>query len=147
MLEYFGDPAALEAGDSCQGCDVCLHYKWQAVAPSAARTRKEVNKTGLTDTVMETVKLYQAGTPAPDIAKIRSLGVSTVLGHLLTWYAHGGNFRLEEYITSEQERLILEAMACCEDYTRLGQVKAELPEEISYEQIRMVIAKIQRVRL
>lgn len=146
ILEYFGDPAALDVGDSCQGCDICLNYQWQAVAPSVARAKKEVNKTGLTDTVRETVKMYQSGTPAVGIAKIRSLGVSTVLGHLLSWYVQGGDFRFEEHITRDQERLVLEAMARCEDYTRLGQIKAELPEEISYEQIRMVMAKIQRTR-
>ena len=147
ILEYFGDPAAADMTGSCQGCDMCLRYQWQPATPGIVQAKKEAGKNGLTDTVRETVKLYRAGTAPPGIAKIRSLGVSTVFGHLLTWYVHGGDFRIEEHISQEQERLILAAMARCEDYTRLGHIKAELPEEISYEHIRMVIAKIKRMRL
>ena len=78
------------------------------------------------------------------IAKIRSLGLSTILGHLIDWYAFGGNFAMYDFITPAEEKSIRLAIAKVGSSQKLSPIKKELPEEISYEKIRMVIAKMQR---
>ena len=155
ILEYFGDESVRKMNGLCQGCDVCLDYKWPGdtsplnnfvtfESPSAKRRKK---KSGLADTVQESVKLYQQGKSTEQIAKIRSLAQNTVLGHLLKWYALGGEFRIEDYVSKEVQSKILQAMSRAEDITRLAQIKEQLPESITYEQIKVVVAKIQRVKL
>lgn len=144
ILKYFGDPNISKPEDSCNSCDICLNFKWQTNPLPVSKPKPTSN---ITNTTMETVKLYQSNKTIQDIAKIRSLGVSTILSHLLTWYIDGGDFRIEEHITPEQEKTVIKAMAKAEDYTRLSPIKSELPDDITWEHIRMVIAKIQRIRL
>lgn len=151
ILEYFADPDLEKYGNNCQSCDVCLNYKWQA-APIEPRARKRHQrfielKSDALNTVGETVKLYKQNYTVEQIAKARSLGVSTIFGHLIKWYLAGGGFSIEKFITREEESQILFAMSEAEDYQKLKSIKDQLPEEISYEKIRMVMAKIQRIEL
>lgn len=147
ILNYFNDPAGNKSQLSCGGCDVCLNFKWTNAVPlgSERSARKERNET--TDTVRETVKLYQNNYSLEQIAKIRSLGVSTIFTHLIKWYLDGGELAIEKLITREEESLILSAMSRAEDYRRLSSIKTELPVKVSYEKIRLVLAKIQKMEL
>jgi hypothetical protein len=43
--------------------------------------------------------------------------------------------------------MVLTAMAKADDYTKLTPIKEHLPEDFSWEKIRMVIAKIHRILL
>ncbi|MEK7084379.1 MAG: helix-turn-helix domain-containing protein, partial [Patescibacteria group bacterium] len=99
----------------------------------------------LSETVQETVRLYQQGFAPSRIAAARTMAESTIYGHLLRWYESGGDLKLEDLITREEERQILHAMADAEDYTKLKPIKDKLPEEISYEKIRMVVAKVRKI--
>lgn len=151
ILEYFADPDLKKYDKNCQSCDVCLNYKWQSV-PIEPRARKRHQRfseleSAILSTVDETVKLYKQNYTIEKIAKARSLGVSTIFGHLIKWYLAGGEFPIEKFITREEERRILFAMSKAEDYQKLRSIKDQLPEEISYEKIRLVMAKIQRIEL
>jgi len=97
---------------------------------------------------METVNMYKEGKTIEQISKIRSLGVTTIFQHLTRWYVEDdGALPVEEFVTPEQEKQILQAMSEAEDYTKLSPIKVKLPDDISYEQIRLVMAKIQKVKL
>lgn len=160
ILEYFSDPDLKNYSSNCQGCDVCLNFKWQNEDddedPEEKIYREEIGsnfiikdekKETLSDTVLETVKLYKLNYDLDQIAKMRNLGQSTIFGHLIKWYSQGGEFELEKFITREEERQILVAMSKAENYQKLKPIKDRLPESISYEKIRLVIAKIQRINL
>ena len=152
ILEYFDDPKAKEGMEQCGGCDICLDYKWEdgqvgSSSESASRKKVERGNSELSGTVMETVGLYQKGHSVEEIAKIRTVAKGTVLGHLISWYIAGGEFDFESHITPEEEILVLSAMSEAEDYQRLKSIKEKLPEEISYEKIRLVVAKIQKINL
>ncbi len=151
LLEYFGDPAVKNHSGNCGGCDVCLDYKWDKsnVAENEGEkktAKKKVKRQSgeIFGTVLETVQLYQQNYAPGAIAKIRSLGVSTIFNHLIEWYEAGGNFRLEEFLDSETEKQILQAIEKVGSLEKLSPIKKELSAEISYEQIRMVIAKKRR---
>lgn len=150
ILKYFDDPDYSASGENCKGCDVCLGWKKKNASKenfSERKNRKTRNADVLSGTVLETVKLYSKGYDAERIAKIRSLGMSTIFEHLVKWYAGGGDFNVEKYVSPAEEKEILSAMSKTGSYQFLSAIKERLPESIGYEKIRMVIAKIQRIKL
>jgi ATP-dependent DNA helicase RecQ len=151
LLEYFGDPAVKNHSGNCKGCDVCLDFKWEKtpeeVAIKKAKKSLSANQQPLavdSDTVMETVKLYQQKYSALQIAKARSLGVSTIFNHLTRWYAEGGDLDVRDFVTAEEEEKILTIARETSGPGRLSAIKEKLGENISYEQMRLVFAKRQR---
>lgn len=151
LLEYFGDPAVKNHSGNCAGCDVCLDYKWEKSAKSQdgeikkdrmRKVKKSSDELGAT--VLESTKLYQQKFSVEKIAKIRSLGISTVMGHLLEWYRAGGDLKVEDFVSAEEEQLVLKTIADSKGFQRLKEIKEKLGDEISYEQIRLVLAKRQR---
>ncbi len=145
ILSYFNDEAISELSENCASCDICLNYQWKTSVLLRARRDRKTSSDELSDTIGETVRLYQAGSSVDDIASMRSLGVSTIFNHLIRWYAAGGELPLEQFITKEEEQMVLTAMAKADDYTKLTPIKEHLPEDFSWEKIRMVIAKIHRI--
>ncbi|MEK7158961.1 MAG: RecQ family ATP-dependent DNA helicase [Patescibacteria group bacterium] len=101
----------------------------------------------LPETCLKTVDLYKQKFSLEQIAKIRQFGVSTIFGHLIRWYASGGELNFSDFVSVEEQKLILAALATAGDDLKLKPIKEKLPETISYEKIKLVIAKVQRVRL
>lgn len=148
ILEYFADPDLENYQDNCGGCDVCMNYKWDnAAAPRQTQGKRKKRREQVSNTIMETIKLYKQDYTPEQIAKARSLGVTTIYTHLINWYLEGGNLEIEKFVTKDEESQILNAMAKVEDYQRLSPIKEHLPEDISYEKIKLVVAKIQRIKL
>lgn len=150
MLEYFGDPSVKNHSGNCKGCDVCLGYKWEKsqisddgeVKKKRSKTKRVPGFVG--GTVLETAKLYKQKFSPEKIAKIRSLGVTTIFNHLIEWYLSGGEFAIDEFLKKEEEKMILEAISKIGSSEKLSPIKSVLPPEISYEKIRMAIAKEMR---
>ncbi len=131
---------------------MCLDFKWPSAAESQNINYGKDNfivegeqLETLSDTVLETVKLYKLKYSLGQIAKMRNLGQCTIFGHLIKWYSQGGELETEKFITREEERQVLVAMSKAENYQKLKPIKDYLPESISYEKIRLVIAKIRRI--
>lgn len=143
ILEYFDDQDKRAHNNNCQGCDVCLN--WQRKPQDQGVITLQSQSSAMSDTVLETVNFYKQGRDPEAIAKIRSLAVDTVLGHLVTWYLAGGDFKIEQLITSEEERQVLLAMAKADDYQKLRSIKDQLPDDFSYGKIKLVIAKIRKI--
>lgn len=148
LLEYFGDPAVEESSDNCGGCDVCMGFKWDKYPQdeedekkNKIRTKNRKTSARESYTIMETVKLYQQKFSVERIAKARSLGISTIYNHLTQWYAEGGELSVEDLVSPEQEKIILEAMDKKHGFQRLKEIKERVGEEISYEQIRLILTK------
>lgn len=142
LLEYFGDPAVQTQSANCGGCDVCLEYKWEK-SPEAQLKKAAAKlkpKAGESLTIKETVKLYQQKYSPQQIAKARSLGVSTIFSHLTQWYAEGGALNVEDLVPQEVQQLIL-AIVKKGGFQKLREIKEQVGEEISYEQIRLVLTK------
>ncbi|HUT21809.1 MAG TPA: RecQ family ATP-dependent DNA helicase [Candidatus Bipolaricaulota bacterium] len=151
ILEYFNDPAARQLNHDCQGCDVCLEWEKNSRLPDEKEIPDQVGNDGnlveLSETVAQTINLYKQNYSMEQIAKARSLGESTIFGHLIKWYLAGGEIDLDNMITRDEENLILSAMAAADDYRFLSAIKRHLPEEIGYEKIKLVLAKIKRIEL
>ncbi|HCP08408.1 MAG TPA: hypothetical protein DIT25_01245 [Candidatus Moranbacteria bacterium] len=144
ILEYFDDPELKHMEKNCQGCDVCLKWKKKAENESGSFYQK-VKRQLLSGTVKESVNLYQKGYAPEQIARMRSLGVPTIMNHLIDWYATGGELNIENLITPLEEGKIMTAIAKAGSTERLNPIKEFLPEEISYEKIKLVVAKMKRL--
>ncbi len=152
LLKYFGDPVAATHSGNCNGCDICLDYKWEKSEKTEEEIKaaggkvKKVKKTKaeLGGTILESVKLYQQELSVEKIAKIRSLGVSTVYNHLTQWYLAGGELVVADFVSSVDEKLINDVLDNSTGFQGLKMIKEKLGENISYEQIRLVFAKRQR---
>lgn len=148
ILRYFGDPQYSKSKKNCGGCDICLGWKKNSVVDVSEEIGKKKSirkeKGELGGTVLETVGLYQKGYDAGRIAKARSLGVSTIFEHLIRWYESGGDFDISRYVSAQEEKMILLAIPKADKVKFLSSIKTQLPEEVGYEKIRMVLAKRKR---
>ena len=150
ILKYFGDPAVNDFDNGCKSCDICLGHKWSSESKDKAIVEKNIKTSGngeMSGTIMETVKLYQEKQTIDEIAKIRSISERTVFGHLLSWYIAGGDFKVDDFITKDEEKQVFEAMGKVDDLSKLTPIKEQLPEDFEWEKIKIVVAKIQRIRL
>lgn len=147
ILDYFGDTHS-QIGANCGGCDNCLGYKWKVAQTTGAKRAATVkqqpqNPDELSGTILETVTLYAKGKSPNEIARIRSLAQTTIMGHLATWYTVGGDFRIDEYLAPADEKLVRAVLPQIQNTDFLKPIKSKLPDSISYETIRLVIAKVQ----
>lgn len=146
ILEYFHDPEA-EHMRQCQGCDRCLNFKWDK-SPVQKKARKNAwakDRGDLSGTILETVKLYESGKNPDQIAKIRNLGHITIMSHLSQWFAAGGNFDYAAFVSPKVEKQV-QAVIAKLGFEKLAPVKGALPASISYDQIKLVLAKAERIK-
>lgn len=144
ILKYFDDPEYSKEKHDCRGCDVCL--KWKKKKEESALgdvSHKEAKRQLIGGTVKETTRLFNQGHAPMAIAKMRSLGESTIMGHLIDWYAAGGEVEIERLVSSCEEDQIVEVITNVRTQ-RLKPIKELLPDSISYEKIRLVLAKLKR---
>lgn len=92
------------------------------------------------NTRQETFKLYKEGLSPAEIAAARSLTVQTIEKHL-THFVSSGEIDLHDLVSLEKQRLIEEALKAGQ--RKLGEVKAELGENISYGEIHYVRAALK----
>ncbi len=145
ILEYFNDPELKNSAENCHGCDVCLGWK---VDRAKQKKNKLIQKKGfISATIEETVRLYNKQYTYQKIAKKRGLGETTVLNHLIEWYKTGGNLKTAEFISSYEEQKIETVISKIISVQKLKPIKEKLPVEISYEKIKLILAKMEREKL
>lgn len=93
-----------------------------------------------TETHLVTYNLYKEGLSLDEIAKERGLTRFTVENHMIKCIEQGLEIDFSQFVTEEQEQLILDAINQVGN-TLLKPIKEALPEEISYTAIKIVIAK------
>jgi len=88
-----------------------------------------------------TLKLWESGLKADEIAAERGYAISTIMGHLAK-YISTGEISLEEFVTPEKIATIEELFNECGPIG-LGEARDILGEEYSYDELRMVKATIR----
>jgi ATP-dependent DNA helicase RecQ len=86
--------------------------------------------------------LWQDGKTIGDIATARGLSCSTITGHLVELIQQGRNIDLDRILTAERRAVILRAAAQAGG-DRLTPIKALLPPDVSFDEIRLVLAQQQ----
>ena len=116
---------------------------------SVKKIRSSYGKIGLTgdnkvpDTIEETTKYLQKGKNIQQIAEERELAVSTIESHLAKAIKRN-LIQIEEIIPMEKARKLAEYFPEDLDEVRLAYIKEIAPPEISYGELRMVLAWLQK---
>lgn len=100
-------------------------------------------KPGKIDTKAETFKLFEQGLSTSDIATVRKLAVSTIEGHL-AYFIQEGLIRIDQLVN--REKLVLIEPVIKDQFDKpLTEIKNALGENVSYGEIRFVIASIRNL--
>jgi ATP-dependent DNA helicase RecQ len=140
ILDYFGDPEPPLATRCCDNCE----RKRTAVRPTnlgsaSTRSPARVPLIGLSGTVSETLTLFRAGRCPAAIAAEREISEGTVYNHLAALIERGV-LQVGEVVSKKRRRRILAAWRAEGGADHLSPIKQRLPEEISYGEIRCVLA-------
>lgn len=118
-----------------------INYKAE-LKPSSVQGMRRVASQRVTDTVDETRQLLVQGMGAQEIADVRGLKIGTIFNHLASLIEQE-KIAVED-VVDEQERQLIEAAVQEVGSFYLSPIKARLPEEVSYGEIRCVVAWMQK---
>ncbi|MEO6329792.1 MAG: helix-turn-helix domain-containing protein [Ginsengibacter sp.] len=135
-VDKYGDDILLAVEEYCTRNN--LKTSMAAKEENPKRDRKQNGAETKTDTKSLSYNLFKEGKSVTEIAKERNFAVSTIEGHL-AWYVGNGDIDLNKMVTSEKQLLITEA-AKSYGITNHKTLKDNLPENISYSEIRFVLA-------
>ena len=112
----------------------------RAPGPADPAVQKWRGRAARSDTVAETLALHRRGLAPAQIAQARGLSVRTVVEHLARLIA-SGEVELESVVAAE---VIARVRAVAQEIgtERLAPIKERLPDTISYEEIRCVVAAL-----
>ena len=91
------------------------------------------------DSEKTTLELFQSGKAIEEIAKERNLAISTIYDHLYRLVVNN-NLSSSEFISESIINQILEAKSKLQDTSKLKEIKGILPDEITYNEIKCVLA-------
>ncbi|NMA49715.1 MAG: DNA helicase RecQ, partial [Tissierellia bacterium] len=107
----------------------------RAEKPKRSRSRED-----LKERYTETYNYYLKDLSLKEIAQIRNFTVSTILQHLSKVEDSGKEIDWDKFIDKEKEQLILETIKSV-GTNGLKAIKEDLPEDYSYDDIKLVIVK------
>lgn len=93
----------------------------------------------LTDSANSTAKLYKKGYSIEQICQMRKLKTSTIEDHLVELAMNDSSFKIEPFVSSEEQQQILNAVEAYE--TKRLRTLHEILPHISYFQLRLTLAK------
>jgi hypothetical protein len=134
--EKYGDDILDAVQDYCSRNNLESNMHAKDAAPK--RERKEKSQEEKTPTNITSFNLYKEGTSIEDIAKIRNFTVGTIEGHLAPFVVNG-EIDINDIIREAKQILIKEAVKI-HGRESTKTLKENLPEDISYGEIRMVLA-------
>ncbi len=142
-ISGFGDAKAEKYG--LQFLDIIIRYcnehdltsKVDEKVPK--RERKEKSTTPKVDTKQESFKLHKEGKSIAEIAAIRNLTTTTIETHLSHFVAIG-EIKIDELVNRKKITQIEQVLNEKKDDETLTSVKEKLSNDISYGEIKMVMA-------
>lgn len=134
--EKYGDDILEAVRDYCNRVGLESNMDAKEVNPRKERKRKSVGDK--TPTNLISFNLFKEGKTIEEIAKERNMVPNTIEGHLTTFIADG-KIDVNEFVSPEKQTLIKEA-AEKHGWDSFGTLKNNLPESISFGEIRMTMA-------
>ncbi|MDN5214023.1 DNA helicase RecQ [Fulvivirgaceae bacterium BMA12] len=123
----------------------CVEHNLSGNRSQIARTKRVRREApGLSDTHLDTLQYFRKGLPIKDIAGRRLLTVTTIESHMARLIQYG-EIKIEEVMS---QQLLDTITAKSSQYLDQGlkPLKENLPEEITYGQIRMAIAHVEYLK-
>ncbi|MDP4282845.1 MAG: helix-turn-helix domain-containing protein [Bacteroidota bacterium] len=134
--EKYGDDILDMVQDYCRSHN--LESNMAAKEPTPKKLRKEKDVEGKTNTKTISFNLFKEGKTIEEIAKERKFSVTTIESHLAAFVA-SGEIHIDKMVSKEKQELIKEAIKI-HGTSGTKNLKEVLPENVSYGEIRMVIA-------
>lgn len=122
--------------------DVKALKKENVKTEDVIKPAKKPSSTKFKNTVEETVTYFKEGQTVDEIAEYRNLSSMTIVNHLCKWLEEGKELDTKRLITSEADQKIRQAIAKV-GMDFLKPIKEMLDDEIAYDEIKYVIAKIK----
>lgn len=94
------------------------------------------------NTRLQTLTLYQQGFSLNDIAKQRGLSITTIEGHLVP-FIEAGEINIDALVVKQKQQLIETALMNFNPETGLNPIKTALPPEITFSEIKYVMAAVK----
>ncbi len=118
--------------------DIIIAYCVEKNLPVAEPQLKLSKKTAkiTVDSKSISLQLFEMGKTIPEIAKERSMAVSTIEGHL-AWFVGTGKLELNKLLSGEKIEMILKQMKD-NDSKEMGPVKTVLGDKVSWSELRFV---------
>lgn len=91
-----------------------------------------------------TLAMYDSGKTIEEIAEARSLAIGTVGGHIVQGYLEGLDINIWKFIDSDMVERVSELLPQMESPLKLKDIQEAVRNEISYFQIRLVIAYLEK---
>ncbi|MGH2646275.1 MAG: helix-turn-helix domain-containing protein, partial [Ginsengibacter sp.] len=135
-VDKYGDEIINMVEDYCSRNN--FKTNMQAKAQVVKRQRKAGSDEIKTDTKTLSYNLFKAGKSVAEIAKERNYTVATIEGHL-AWFVGNGDIDITKLVSLEKQ-LLVKAAAKSYGASSHKILKDNLPENISYSEIRMVLA-------
>ena len=135
--DKYGDDILDTVQDYCTRHD--LETNMTSKEPVLKRTKKPASDEVKTDTKMISFNLYKQGKSIQEIATERKMVASTIEGHLST-FVSSGELNIDELV-SEKKLLLIKEAAKVHGLESFKILKENLPDNITYNEIRMVIAQ------
>ncbi len=107
--------------------------------------RKITGSNKISDTIEETINYLQAGKNIQQIAEERNLAIGTIESHLAKAIKRN-LIQIDEIIPMEKVQKLTEYFPEDLDEVRLAYIKEIAPPEISYGELRMVLAWLQKIK-
>ena len=135
-LRRYGDAFLQEIVNYCE-----LH----SIEPKPPRQKRPepLAKQPKTSTVQETLDLYKQRLTMHEIAKKRGLALSTISSHLERLILDGEDVSVDSIVDAEKQRRIMQTLKEL-GMQAMSPVKEKLGDDYSYEEIRLVRAKMLR---
>jgi hypothetical protein len=134
--EKYGEDILDAVRDYCDRNN--LESNMSAKETNHKKEKKEKPVEERTPTNMVSFNLFKEGKSVTEIAKDRNMAISTIEGHLSSFIANG-EIEINEIVSAEKQLLIKEAVKI-HGRESLKIIKENLPEDITYGEIRMVLA-------
>ena len=111
--------------------------------PRILKRPESLVKQPKTSTVQMTLELYKQHLTMHEIAKKRGLALSTISSHLEKLILDGEDISVDSFVDSEKQQRIMQTLKEL-GMQALSPVKEKLGDKYSYEEIRLVRAKMMR---
>ena len=120
--------------------EMVIEYRRQKELDLPVGAEKEAEKAGLTSQEIS-LELFQGGKTIPEIAKDRTLAVSTIEGHL-AYFVGTGKLSIDRVIEPQKTKEILEYL---ENHRVIGinEIRTALGNKYNYAEIRFVLKHLE----
>ena len=91
------------------------------------------------NTKEQTFRLFEHGFNVEEIAQQRKLSINTIQSHLVTYIANG-ELKIDKLVDKEKQKLILKALENFDYNLGMTPIKNRLSNDVSYSDIRFMLA-------